>query len=309
MQDTKLPNFPEFTYLQPHHQVQLVEAIKSNHLYSDYNFISLWSWDHQNRLQLCLLNGNLVIRFHDYLDPNDYFYSFFGTNMPDETAITLLELSVKEGKKELKLIPEFAAKSLKQPERFKIEEDRDSFDYIVAIKDMLEMETPAYQSKRWSLSQFLRNHGDKLLVRELDLKNIRDSQHMLELIDNWRAQMKSRNSYNESEIKALKKILSEHHHIQTDNLHIVGLYLGDELKGFSISELLEDGFAMGHYKKTDRTYRGLGVAMEHFTAKNLAAKGVTHMNHQQDLGFEGLRQSKMAHNPIYFMKKYTLSFK
>ena len=80
-------------------------------------------------------------------------------------------------------------------------------------------------------------------------------------------------------------------------------------KAFSISEILEDGFAMGHYKKSDRIYRGMGLALENFTAKSLGAKGITHINHQQDLGIAGLRQSKLASRPVYFMKKYTLSLK
>jgi len=309
MQNTQLPIFPEFVALGPHHQAQLIEAIRSNHLYSDYNFVSLWSWDHQNKLRLCTLNDNLVIRFQDYLNPEDYFYSFFGTNKIDETAITLLRHSSEEGKEELKLIPEFVVQNLHQPEAFVVKEDRDSFDYIVAIKDMVDLSDSHDQSRRWSMNKFIKNHSDGLSVKELDIKNGKHAGQMMAVVENWRRQMRSRGSYRESEIEAIKKLINQQRLIKTDNLHIIGLYLDDELKAFSITEILEGGFAMGHYKKSDRTYRGMGVALENFTAKSLGAKGVTHINHQQDLGIAGLRQSKMASRPVYFMKKYTLSLK
>jgi len=41
-------------------------------------------------------------------------------------------------------------------------------------------------------------------------------------------------------------------------------------------------------------------------AEDLLARGYTHMNIQQDLGMEGLRNAKLALKPAYFLKKYSV---
>lgn len=306
MTESQLPEFPSFVHLDPKHQTVLSDGLHQTHPYSDYNFISLWSWDHQNKLKLSQLNSNVVIRFQDYQNPDDFFYSFFGTNKVDETASTLLEYSKKRGNDELKLIAELVVENLNQPSLFVIKEDRDNFDYIVATKDMFELKS-GQNKKRWSLNQFLKTHQGQLKIRELDIKNSRHVNQMLKVVENWRKQMSSRDSYSDSEVAAINKMLLKHSHIQTDNLHIIGIYLNEELKGFTITELLKGGVAMGHYKKADRFHRGLGPALEHFTAKTLLDKGVSRINHEQDLGLEGLRESKMSNRPVYFLKKYTIS--
>ncbi len=305
--NTRLPEFPTFTTLGPHHQVTISVATRSDPLYSDYNFISLWSWDHQEKLKLCQLNKNLVVRFQDYLNPNNFYYSFWGKNKIHETAKQLLLHSENEGKPELRLIPQFVVENLKHKNKFVIMEDRDSFDYIVAVNDMIELKNAENSSKRHGLNKFIKEYGEKLSVQELDIKAPKSPIEMLNVIKSWQDQMGLHDSYSENELEAVKKILFSHHQINTDNLHVVGIYLDNKLKAFSINELMNSGFAMGHYKKADRTFRGLGVALDHYTAKSLASKGVTHLNHEQDLGIEGLRKSKMASHPVHFLKKYTIS--
>ncbi len=302
---TKLPEFPNFVSLEAHHQADVISAIRPNSPYSDYNFISLWSWDHQKKLQLCLLNDNLVIRFQEYLDPEDYFYSFFGNQHVDKTAKTLLQYSIAEDKHELKLIPQFVIENFKRPSDFLITEDRDSFDYIVAVKNSVDLNGHS-DSKKRSLNKFLREQGHHLRVEELDITKSSTAVQIINLFDQWKSQSGTTEAHKQNELRAIRKLLDSQSKIETENLHIVGLFLGDKLSAFSINEILEDGFGMGHFKKSIRDYKGLGVALDHFTAKKLLDKGVTHLNHEQDLGIDGLRQAKMANQPIYFLKKYTI---
>jgi uncharacterized protein len=304
-----IPEFPHFAYLDATHQANLSAIAGTNHPFSDYNFISLWSWDHQNKLKVSTLNDNLVIRFQDYLDPSVHFYSFFGTNMVEKTATVLLCHSKLEGVHELRLVPQFVIEHITDSSRFVVTEDRDNFDYIVGIDTMVELKNGENEKKRWSLNQFLKNHADKLLVRELDIKDADTTKQMLSLATKWSVQTSTEESYENGEGQAIKKILENHHQISTEKLHLVGLYLDDELKAFSMTEVLENGFAIGHYKKTDRTYRGLGVALDHYTAKSLRDKGVSYLNHEQDLGIEGLRKAKLASHPLYFLKKYIIALR
>ena len=306
MPNTKIPQFPDFIKLTAAHQAELQQLVGRNHLYSDYNFISLWSWDHQAQLQLCLLNDNLVIRFQDYLNPTDYFYSFLGMQATDETARTLLQRSQQEGIQQLRLIPQFVIENLEQPADFIITEDRDSFDYIIAVGDAITLNGYS-DSKKRALHKIQREHGHHLKVQELDIRHDSTVEQILRLFDKWSAQSNTTTAYKENELNAIKKLVKGTTLVDTANLHVLGLFIDGQLSAFSINEVLADGFAMGHFKKAVRDYKGLGVALDHYTAKSLAARGVTHVNHEQDMGLEGLRRSKLGSNPVYFLKKYTLS--
>ena len=307
MDEPQLPQFPNFTSLGPHHQAAVNNFVKNHHPYSDYNFISLWSWDHENKLRLSTLNDNLVIRFQDYTDPDEFYYSFLGVNQADETVLILLDHSRREGKNQLKLIPETAVNSLRQPEKFAIAEDRDSFDYIIATKTPEDSE--AHQPKRREVHRFLKEHGQDLQVNELDISNPKTAGEILAVAEQWSGEISSGAHFNPGEIAAIRKILSQNQGLDTSNLHVVGMYMGGELSAFCIAEILEDGFAMGHYAKTNKKFRRMGAALDHFTAESLAKKGVVHFNQEQDLGIEGLRQSKMSKQPVFFLKKYTIALK
>ena len=306
MKSTKLPLFPKLSFLEPHHQVEINKLIESNHLYSDYNFISLWSWDHQRQLQLCTLNNNLVIRFQEYLDTSDFFYSFIGTNEVDKTAKELILHSSKENKPALKLIPEFVIENLKNPLDFTITEDRDNFDYILAARDTIELKGHS-ASKRRNFNKIMREKSEDINVQEMDIGAGETYEHILELFDNWSKQVSNNDEYKNNELKAIKKLLDQSKSINTENLHVIGLFVEGKFNAFSISEVLQNGTAMGHFKKAARDYTGLGIALDYFTAKTLEQKGVSHINHEQDMGIEGLRHAKMSSNPVYFLKKFTLS--
>ena len=51
-----------------HTHRQYVEAFTRHHPpYSDFNFLSMWSWDTDGILRIGEINGNLAVRFADYV--------------------------------------------------------------------------------------------------------------------------------------------------------------------------------------------------------------------------------------------------
>ena len=75
--------------------------------------------------------------------------------------------------------------------------------------------------------------------------------------------------------------------------------------GYCLGESLAKGkmFAM-HFEKAIDRYKGIYQFMIHSFAKNLP-RFFTYINREQDLGDNGLRQSKMTYRPCSFVKKYT----
>lgn len=299
--------FPVFVTLGARHQSLIHESVRPDYLYSDFNFISLWSWDHQDRLQFCFLNGNLVVRFQNYQASDDHFFSFFGRHRVTETALELLEYSRQSGKMELSLIPEFVVENIRAHPQLTIREDRDNHDYIIAVRSMIELEGEHNQGNRYSLRKFLRDNEDHLEVLDLNIGDTESRQEIRNVVRMWADQVADRPSFNENEIRAIEKLLDNWDAISTQDLHIVGIRLNGVLKAFSIAEILENEYAMWHYKKADRDVKGLGVALDHFSARRLAERGVTYLNHEQDLGIMGLRRAKMALNPVRLLRKYSIS--
>ena len=112
-----IPEFPQFKKLELSDKKDIEKFTSKFPPYSDFNFVSMWSWDIKGEMRLSVLNNNLVVRFTDYLTGNP-FYSFLGDNKVNETAEQLLELSKNEGlKAELKLIPEDSVRSVDKSER------------------------------------------------------------------------------------------------------------------------------------------------------------------------------------------------
>ena len=161
--EPNLPEFPEQVLLEPKWQKLVQGFVGQTQPYSDFNFISLWSWDYKDKLQVSQLNGNLVVRFLEYQDPSQWFYSFLGTNKADQTAETLL----KDSGSSLQLIPEVVVKGFAQAERFKIDEDRDNFDYIIGLQELAEP-SGHKSSRRRSIKKFHDEYGQSLNLRTLD---------------------------------------------------------------------------------------------------------------------------------------------
>ena len=120
-----LPQFPQFKKLELSDKED-VEAITSKFPpYSDFNFVSMWSWDVKGEMRISMLNGNLAVRFNDYLTGHP-FYSFLGDNNVSKTVDVLLNFSIEEElKPKLYLVHEYVNFKLDK-RKFIAEEDLDN---------------------------------------------------------------------------------------------------------------------------------------------------------------------------------------
>ena len=87
-----IPQFPNFKPLDLNDQADINTLIKQHPPYSDYNFISMWTWDVDQSIQISQLYNNLVVIFSDYIT-SDNFLSFLGTNNIADTVDVLLTYS------------------------------------------------------------------------------------------------------------------------------------------------------------------------------------------------------------------------
>ena len=303
---TGIPVFPYFKNISIQNK-ETIESFTVNFLpYSDYNFVSLWAYNTRDDAKISLLNNNLTILFRDYIT-NELFYSFIGKTMIFETINILLDKAINENiTPKLKLIPEETILTDKKLlDFFKIDEDRDNFDYLLSINELSELKGSKYAGYRKDINRFYRKFPHAH-VKNIDINDDRIKNEIINLFNIW-TRGKNKDSDSVSiEFDAIKRVLLYSRSLE---LFSFGLYDRDNLIGFSIIDLNRDYYAQSHFMKINPAYYGGTYFLRHNFAKTLNAMGYKYLNIEQDLGILGLRAAKEHSNPLGFLKKYVVTRK
>ncbi len=301
-----IPVFPKFKGLSVNDKSDIEKITREFEPYSDYNFVSLFAWDSDEEIKLSILNDNLVVMFVDYVT-NEKFYSFIGSNQVEDTIDKLLGHAKSEKlSHELKLIPEPVINLISSKDKYKIQEDRDSFDYILSVTDLVELKGKKYHPKKNFIQRYKREYESITHVKPLILSEPETKKQVIDLFYVWEKSRGKTRKETENELKAIKKLL-DHSHLL--DLQAIGLFINNELKGFAINEIISDEHGIAHFEKVDVSHIGIFQYLKHESALSFHKKGLKYMNIEQDLGIEGLRKSKEALYPVKFLKKYTVSLK
>ncbi|GHV90715.1 ABC transporter permease [Spirochaetia bacterium] len=172
-----------------------------------------------------------------------------------------------------------------------ITEDRNNFDYLYLRTDLAELEGKKYHKKRNLVNQFLSSYDHQEWPLTPDL-----IPEALDVLDRWRADKGSDGDYD-----AAREAL--------DLFRPLGLagqlyFIDGKPAGWCLGESLAQGkmFAI-HFEKAVGEYKGIYQYMNQAFAASLPDY-YTHINREQDLGDDGLRQAKMTYRPSGFVKKY-----
>lgn len=299
-----IPYFPQFKSLEIGDREEIMRHTSQFLPYSDFNFISMWSWDTDYEFMICTLNSNLVVRFIDYIS-GDPFLSFIGNNEVHQTIDTLLKYADEmQFSMSLRLIPEDVIKNiLPRKTEFTITEDRDSFDYILSTEQMKGFRGNKLRGKR----NFV-NRCEKLYNPNFELLNIHNSQVRKELLGvakDWTEdRMGKGETPNAKEFAAISKLL---HSEEIPNVIAVGVYIRGRIEAFVIGEDLKNGYAMLHFEKAgSSSVVGIYAYLMHAFAVTIEQYGCELINHEQDLGLPGLRTHKES-IALTFAKKYIIT--
>lgn len=302
----KIPLFPKFEKLILKHRKEINNFLHTNSPHSDFNFTSLWGFNTEDTFEISRLFDNLVIKFSGYFE-NIPFYSFLGKNNIEETVSTLLDHAENHNiDPRLKLISESI---LEQApflyEKFTIQEDRDNFDYILSIPELVTLAGGTYAGERKVIHRLLSRNND-FVVKLLDINDIQIKKEIINCFSFW-ALKKGKSEENIShERTAIERILRDSCFL---NLVAIGLYKDNSLIAFSISDAEHPEYAQALFLKADPSYNGIRHLLHHSLAKELSKRGHTFLNLEQDLGIPSLRDAKMQMKPIRLLKKYTISRK
>ncbi|MDR2470557.1 MAG: phosphatidylglycerol lysyltransferase domain-containing protein [Treponema sp.] len=176
-------------------------------------------------------------------------------------------------------------------------EDRDNFDYLYLRSDLADLPGKKYHKKRNLVSQFHHSYSSweaKALTAELVPTAVK-------ILERWRETKGF-----DGDFLAASEALEKYR-----GLYQRGMVYWVEGRpaGWCLGERLARGrmFAV-HFEKALEEFKGIYQFINQHFASALPAY-YTHINREQDLGDEGLRQAKMTYRPCGFVRKFTAAMK
>jgi hypothetical protein len=300
-----LPTYPNFKGLELNDKEDIC-LITSRFLpFSDFNFASLYSYNVNNTFQISSINNNLLVLMEDYLT-NIPFYSILGDWQISETFEILSHSSIYVPNKPLlRLVPETVLKNNRRMLRrkFFIEPDPDNYDYIISVKNLVQLSGKKYNTKRQKVNQFKKSYPN-YKIELIDINNPRVQHAILDLFLEWVESKSVSEVESAREYNALIRYFSIRKHINSVD---IGLYVAGSMVGFTLNEITHANYYIGHFGKVNYSYTGAFQILEHETAIILSKYKCKYMNFEQDLGVAGLKESKLSWHPIKFLKKYTIN--
>lgn len=295
-----IKTYPQFSPLDIDVKDEIIEFTSHFDPYSDFNYISLFSWNTDGKAEVSILDGNLVIRIPDYITEEPVVSILGRHNIQDAVSKLLTDVG------SLKLVPEETVLALGTAESIEVEHDPDNNDYIFLLQNIADLPGGNFKRKRNKLNGFMKEFGDNVSFREFNITDSYKTKELLECFDEWAERREESRHDSDLERKAIDRLLIHAEHF---NLKCYETLLDEKIVGFSINEIIANEFALSHFHKTLRHDIDLDIYINSVEAKHLINEGCRFVNWEQDLGLEGLRRSKHSYYPMKFLKKYQITKK
>lgn len=272
--------------------------------FSDFNATSLWVYNTADQLEFAFDDDKLLVKMNDYIT-GDRFLMVLGSNISDWDMDSIFSITINDKiNKQLKLIPNINPSEVVHiSSKYAILKDRDNFDYIYSIDGLATLCGKRHERLRGMVNQFNRLNPD-ITTKALDTKADTVKSQIINLTELWLKNKGDKGANVTHEITAIKRMLD---YSGVKPLIVLGVYDNDTLIAFGVNEILNDDYAIAHFRKADLKYKGVFQYLENILCKDLHTKNVKFLNYEQDLGIEGLRNAKEAFMPIKFLEKFTIT--
>ncbi len=182
------------------------------------------------------------------------------------------------------------------PGKFIITEDRDSFDYVYKVEELINLPGKRFHSKKNHVNRFKKLYPNY----EYCKMTPQDKDECLKLFDEWRDTKSLEGTGLEEEREAVCELLNN-----WTSLDIVGgcIKVCGKMVAFSLGERLLADTAVIHLEHADTNYEGAFAIMNREFLINEWGDCV-YVNREEDMGIPGMRRAKESYRPAFMVKKY-----
>ncbi|MFP4326158.1 MAG: DUF2156 domain-containing protein [Desulfonatronovibrio sp.] len=259
---------------------------------SDFSFANIYGWAEEYGLEIAFDQELAWIRQNN---PEKLYWAPVGKwDINWQKAIS----NLPESRKIVRIPRQLALIWQDQLPDMKIQSDRDHWDYLYSVPELIELKGNRFHRKKNLYNQFIKNY-DYTYV-ELGRKDIEE---VLALQTEWCLWKECEDSPAlEAENKAIVRVLSRWEDLQ--GLFGGGIMVGSEMVAYTVAEALSDSTVVIHFEKGCPGHKGVYQAINKLFLEN-SAGGYELVNREQDLGDPGLKKAKESYNPVSYLKKYT----
>jgi hypothetical protein len=290
-----VPDLPETRPLEKADKPFFDELFRGlNPQISEYTFTNLFAWRKKTSLEIaCFQDSFILITGNSILPPINYKrdISYF-----KELSILFKEEGIAE--KGIRF-PKDTADILKP--LFRVEEDRDNWDYVYRTNDLIHLPGRHLDGKRNLIKKFEQRYPH-YRYREIDAEIV---ESCLMLQEEWcNLKQCSIDEGLSGEDAAIHELFKDYHFF---DLFGGAICLDGKVIAFAVGEELNHNTAVVHFEKADSAYLGIyQLINREFASRTLA--GYEFINREQDIGKEGIRKAKLSYHPHHFEEKFTVYF-
>ena len=283
-----ISKYPEFTPLDKTMYNELSEFIFNMNQdgISEFTFLSLLIHQNKYNYNISSLDNSTYILFGS--DKLGDFFAILGTSVPRDILKELLN------NRRWKLISQTLYdkySSFLTSLSCCVSSDRDNEDYLYSRESLSTLSGKTYQKKRNLANTFDKTYSYK--IKPIDINTAKDA---VTVLNKWIKE--------QAENLDVKQCLAALALIEESKQDGVIIYVDSLPIAFALGEVISsNNMFVVHFEKALVGYKGVYQAINRALAQYLN-ESITYINREQDLGDEGLRQSKLTYRPISFVKKY-----
>lgn len=264
----------------------------------EYSFANLYLWGRQR----AVFHGENLAFFSQFNRKSVYLFPVGPGDLKSTLDVVIADSKERGIPCRLTSLSQEDCAMLEQfyPGQFRYHIDRDSFDYIYAIEDLVTLKGRKFQRKRNHLNRFRQEHPDcqaqPITDKNLPLVNA--------LLQQWYTARKESDAMADflMEQVAIQKALRDR-----DALNMESLVLLEDGQAIAFalgSRLNETTFDI-HFEKAleniDNAYTAINQAFAAYLMEKYP--DTKWLNREDDLGVEGLRKAKLSYCPSHMVEK------
>jgi uncharacterized protein len=174
---------------------------------------------------------------------------------------------------------------------------RESFDYVYKVEKLMSFAGKKLQKKRNHLNAFYKDYEGRFQYESMNETNVIECK---EFLDKWKAE--TEDAFLQSDRKGTMRILDLFNRIEYRGGCI---RIDGEIQAFAIGSVLSNRMCQENIEKANPEIRGLYQALiKEFLSHEFSE--FEYVNREDDMGYDNLRQAKMAYYPEFMIEKYRL---
>ena len=271
---------------------------------SDMLFGNLYIWHFSRDISYCIVNDCLVIKTQFKNEEYPFIFYPLGCGDKIKTIKDMMNyFSSKNWRFSLRSLESHQKDEIQTnlPNIFNISPNRDRFDYLYKVSDLISLNGRKLHGKKNHFNKFL-NLYQHFKYERIDSNN---SLEVLEAYTRWFNENPNINDGLRNEFIGIESALKNF-----DRLDMKGaiIKIDDKIAAFSLGEQINSNSVVIHIEKANTFYDGIYQAINQQFLYNDWSE-MEFVNREEDLGIAGLRHAKMTYNPIRFIEKFEAQMK